>query len=95
MNNDCVKTIKFIISGRVQGVGFRWFTKRAADASSLYGYVRNLPDGSVEALATGTARELETFKEKIMTGPSYSEVISVREFPESRDEKFRSFEITY
>jgi acylphosphatase len=46
-------TKKFVVSGRVQGVGFRYFVVREAEALSLAGWVRNLPDGRVEVLASG------------------------------------------
>ena len=46
---------RFVISGRVQGVGFRWFTKNVAVREGVTGFVRNLPDGRVEALVEGDA----------------------------------------
>ena len=49
-----IKTVKYVLKGRVQGVGFRWFVKSAADEVGLVGYVKNKIDGSVETVAEGT-----------------------------------------
>jgi acylphosphatase len=86
---------RFFIDGRVQGVGFRWFTKKAADALGLQGFVRNLPDGRVEAVAVGDESQLREFRLKINQGPSYSLVSSVVESRVSGETNFSSFEITY
>ena len=63
-----------IVSGRVQGVGFRWFTEREAVKRDILGYVRNLEDGRVEILAQSTPSALEEFCERIRLGPSASRV---------------------
>lgn len=65
---------KFVISGEVQGVGFRYFAQRSAARHQVRGYVRNLDDGRVEALAEGTAKSVEEFKQDLAAGPSYSRV---------------------
>jgi acylphosphatase len=70
---------KFLISGEVQGVGFRFFTQRAAARHQIKGYVRNLADGRVEALAEGSAAEVEAFKHDLATGPAYASVANVEE----------------
>ena len=70
---------KFLISGEVQGVGFRFFAQRAAARHQVRGYVRNLPDGRVEALAEGGAAEVEAFKHDLATGPAYASVTGVEE----------------
>ena len=70
---------KYIISGIVQGVGFRFFTQRAAARHQVRGYVRNLEDGRVEALAEGDAKAVQAFLEDLTTGPSYSKVENVEE----------------
>ncbi len=51
----------FLIGGRVQGVGFRFFTEDAAIREGLHGWVRNLPDGRVEMVVEGKASELDQF----------------------------------
>jgi acylphosphatase len=70
---------KFIISGTVQGVGFRFFTQRAAARHQVLGYVRNLKDGRVEALAEGDSKSVEEFKHELLTGPTYSKVEEIEE----------------
>ena len=63
-----------MLSGRVQGVGFRYFTLDAARREGLHGYVANRDDGSVEAVAEGDAESLERFERALRRGPSRSRV---------------------
>ena len=70
---------KFLISGDVQGVGYRFFAQRAAARHQIVGYVRNLPDGRVEAVAEGLADDVEAFKHDLATGPAYATVENVEE----------------
>ena len=65
---------KFIISGIVQGVGFRFFVQRAAARHQVRGYVKNLADGRVEALAEGDEKAVENFKHDLTAGPTHSKV---------------------
>jgi acylphosphatase len=58
------------VIGRVQGVGFRWFTWDAATREGVVGFVRNLPDGSVEAVAEGDREALDRFEWKLSSGPT-------------------------
>jgi acylphosphatase len=60
---------RYRISGRVQGVGFRWFTQNAAARENVHGWVKNLPDGSVEAAAEGDAEALARFEQALRHGP--------------------------
>ncbi|MFO7768146.1 MAG: acylphosphatase [bacterium] len=62
------------LSGRVQGVGFRWFTHRAACARGLGGWVKNMPDGSVEMEVEGPPSTLQDFVENVEKGPAASRV---------------------
>ena len=62
------------MSGRVQGVGFRYFAHDAARREGLTGYVTNLADGRVEVLAEGEAESLERFERALRQGPSRSRV---------------------
>jgi acylphosphatase len=59
----------YVIRGRVQGVGFRFFTQAAALREGIYGWVRNQPDGSVEIQAEGETEALERFEHRIRHGP--------------------------
>jgi len=65
---------KFLVSGHVQGVGFRYFTQDAARREGLSGQVCNLPDGTVEAVAEGEAEALDRFERALRRGPSRSRV---------------------
>jgi acylphosphatase len=65
---------RFLVSGRVTGVGFRYFTQDAARREGLTGLVRNLPDGRVEAIAEGEAESLTRFEMALRRGPSHARV---------------------
>ena len=58
-----------MIIGRVQGVGFRYFSQEAAVREGVYGWVRNVPDGNVEIEAEGEAEAIERFEHRIRQGP--------------------------
>jgi acylphosphatase len=60
---------RIVVSGRVQGVGFRFFARSAAVREGLHGWVRNLPDGRVEISAEGEAEALDRFEHKLRHGP--------------------------
>lgn len=68
---------KFIVSGRVQGVGFRYFAQDAAQRDGLHGYVLNRDDGTVEAVAEGDSEAVERFERAIRRGPSRARVENV------------------
>jgi acylphosphatase len=70
---------KFLVSGEVQGVGYRFFAQRAAARHQVVGYVRNLEDGRVEALAEGSAESVESFKHELAAGPNFSTVEHIEE----------------
>lgn len=70
---------KFIVSGIVQGVGYRFFAQRAAARHQVLGYVKNLEDGSVESFAEGEAKAVEDFKHDLLTGPNFSSVEHIEE----------------
>jgi acylphosphatase len=69
---------RFLISGRVQGVGFRFFAEAAGRREGLQGSVRNLPDGSVEALCEGDADGVARFELAIRLGPPGARVDDVK-----------------
>jgi len=68
---------RFVIRGRVQGVGFRWFTKDAATREGATGWVRNLPDGAVEALVEGETEAVIRIERALRTGPRGARVEEV------------------
>jgi len=65
---------RYLISGRVQGVGFRFFTHAAAEREGLHGWVKNLPDGRVEVNAEGDGEALLRFERHIRHGPAGARV---------------------
>ncbi|HEU5458658.1 MAG TPA: acylphosphatase [Terracidiphilus sp.] len=71
--------LHFLIQGRVQGVGFRWFVHREARELELRGWVRNTEDGEVEVVATGTAEDLDELRTSLRKGPRGSRVDRVIE----------------
>lgn len=84
---------KFIISGLVQGVGFRFFTQRAAARHQVRGYVKNLADGRVESLAEGDEKSVENFKHDLTAGPTYSKVERLEEIVLEPSKSYSSFRI--
>lgn len=84
---------RFLISGEVQGVGFRFFAQRAAARHQIVGYVRNLDDGRVEALAEGIREAVESFKHDLATGPAYAVVHGVEEINLEPTGHYSSFRI--
>ena len=84
---------KFLIQGDVQGVGYRFFAQRAAARHQVTGYVRNRPDGSVEAWAEGSADNVEAFKHDLATGPQFAVVENVEELNLDPSGQFTSFRI--
>lgn len=69
----------FIVSGRVQGVGFRWWTRREATRLGLRGSVRNLPDGRVSVMAVGVERVVNELRAALAGGPPLARVSSVED----------------
>jgi acylphosphatase len=69
-----MRATRLLIAGIVQGVGFRFFAERAGRELGLRGYVRNLPDGRVEAVAAGPEDDLREFTERLRRGPRASKV---------------------
>ena len=66
--------LHFLIRGRVQGVGFRWFVHREASELDLRGWVRNTEEGDVEVVASGTAEDLAELRASLRRGPRGSRV---------------------
>jgi acylphosphatase len=68
---------RFLISGRVQGVGYRYFAERSARETGVIGWARNLDDGRVEVHANGTPAQLDDFEARLRMGPRFADVRSV------------------
>jgi acylphosphatase len=82
-----------LVSGRVQGVGFRYFAERTARAAGVRGWVRNLSDGRVETLAEGEEEAVGRYLERIGRGPFRGSVDGL-EVEDREPEGFEGFEIT-
>ena len=76
---ETLEAKRFLISGMVQGVGFRFFAQRVADRLGVAGYVKNLPDGRVEVYAVGQAGQLRALRMELERGPRSAEVLEVAE----------------
>lgn len=65
---------RWLVRGRVQGVGFRYFVKREASALGLRGVVRNTSDGAVDVVGMGTGEQLDRLEERLLVGPEMAVV---------------------
>lgn len=82
---NAMATERFIVEGRVQGVGFRDFTRRAALQIGVNGYVRNQADGSVECVASGSEEQLEELARQLQQGPPLGRVEQIYRTPLKMD----------
>ena len=87
--------LHFLIQGRVQGVGFRWYVQREAGQLDLRGWVRNTEEGEVEVVASGTAEVLAELRASLRRGPRGARVDHLVEhhLDESEAEELSSFRI--
>lgn len=90
-----LKRVHAIISGKVQGVYFRVETKREADRQGVYGWVRNLPDGTVEAVIEGDADAVDRTVAWCRSGPRSARVKNVNIEDQTPRGGFSSFEVTH
>jgi len=86
---------RFVVIGRVQGVGFRYFAIRAARQAGVAGTVRNLPDGTVEAIAEGSQAAVAEFRDALERGPSYGHVTRVDEIEMQPSGRYAGFEVVF
>jgi len=90
-----MKAVRFLVSGVVQGVGYRFFAVRVATGLGLRGFTRNLPDGRVEVVAQGTDEDLRTFQERLRSGPSGASVTGVERSETRLEPGTDSFEVRF
>jgi acylphosphatase len=83
-----IQARKFLVSGRVQGVGYRIFVQDAAQELDLHGYVRNRRDGRVEVLAIGPWEKLLQLRKELEKGPMMARVMEVSEELASVDTRY-------
>ena len=72
---------RYVVEGRVQGVGYRYFVMREAGALGVSGVARNLPDGTVEVVAEGSDEVLQAFEGRLREGPSFARVTDLDRAP--------------
>ena len=88
MAKEELQARRFVVTGRVQGVGFRNYVEHTAGKIGVQGYVRNRRDGSVEVLAMGKAEQLSQMRAALQKGPMMSWVARVGEEPEQVDARY-------
>ena len=87
--------LRAIVHGRVQGVNFRAYTARQAVELGLTGWIRNLPDGTVETVVEGPAKQLDKFKAYLHIGPPYATVTDVVTTRETATNQFKDFRVRF
>lgn len=90
-----MKRAHIFIEGRVQGVGFRHFTKVNAGEVGVHGWVKNLPDGRVEAVLEGPLDHLEEMVDRLEKGPGSSRVDNIDVEVEEATGEFSSFKVVH
>ena len=86
---------RWIVSGQVQNVGYRYFARQTAQRLGVRGWIRNLPDGSCEAQVAGGAELLERYKEELMRGPRGARVDDIAEERLVQVPDWQSFQIVF
>ncbi len=84
-----------LIKGRVQGVGFRWFTQTLAEKLGVFGWVRNNYDGTVEIIAQGPEDILDDFINKLKSGPPSANVSSLEKEKRNIIKEYKNFQVAY
>lgn len=79
---------RFVVTGRVQGVGYRNFVEHLAGKIQIDGYVKNCRDGSVEVLAMGTPERLQMLRQGLEKGPTMARVAGVAEEPSTVEARY-------
>ena len=89
-----IRAYRWVVSGRVQGVGFRWFVLRSANRIGATGWVRNLWDGRVEVVGQGPTSVLDELDQALSRGPRISVVEKVEKTEVTHEvDKFKTFDI--
>jgi len=90
-----IHCLRIIVSGRVQGVGFRYYTKIEADRFGITGWVRNLPDGKVETLVCGGDTQLTAMQTWLTHGPEHARVTGCHANPCALTQQPKAFTISH
>jgi len=89
------RRVRIVVTGTVQGVGYRFFAVHLARQLNISGWVRNRDDGAVEALAEGEAGMLSEFVTGLRRGPGAADVRGVDATPEPYTGEYRRFEVRF
>lgn len=87
--------VRVFVSGRVQGVAYRFYAEKYANALGITGWVRNLADGRVEVLAEGSRPEIEAFLERLREGPRLARVQGFDVRSEAASGEFPGFSVEF
>src|SRR5690349_9098222 len=87
------ESVRVVVTGRVQGVGYRFFAEESATRLGLAGWVRNLPDGTVEAEAEGPKPALQDWIESLKRGPSFARIDNMKVTWNPAKALYKNFEI--
>ncbi|GAI13320.1 unnamed protein product [marine sediment metagenome] len=90
-----IKTYKAVLSGRVQGVGFRYFVESISSKYDISGYVRNTFGGKVEVVCQGEEEDLKQFVDEVKKGPAFSVITDVKIEEIKDSEKYSIFDIKF
>lgn len=90
-----IEAVKFLIKGKVQGVGFRWFVLNEAQKLGIYGTVKNNYDGTVEVLAQGDIGKILKLKSILVAGPTLSRVDKIIQTEQPIDEQIDEFKVIF
>jgi acylphosphatase len=90
-----IKTYEVVLSGRVQGVGFRYFVESIAGKYDICGYVRNTYNNQVEIICQGEEEDIENFIDEVKKGPTFSAVTDIKIDEIENSKKYSIFEIKY
>jgi acylphosphatase len=93
--SENIKTYKILVSGRVQGVGFRYFSQSRASKYNIKGFIRNIYDNKVEIVCQGEEEELEQFINEVRKGPAFSVVSDIEKEEIKKPQKYNSFDIKF
>lgn len=85
----------FLLKGRVQGVGFRWWTRKTAEELGVVGTVKNLPDGTVEVMARADQPTMDRFAYKLRQGPPVARVADMQEIASKLSHSIDRFTIEH
>ena len=91
--DETTQARRFLVRGRVQGVGFRWFVERQAHSLGISGWVRNNADGAVEVLAQGTRQQINNLLAQLRQGPRAARVDAVDESEVPLSQGLKTFRI--